>query len=81
MSPKQAMEAVKQITRAGRIIFPDYKTVELALIFISQYGLKGDQIFDAYLVATALVNDVKEVASDNVKDLQIFPIKLFNPFS
>lgn len=81
MNPKEAVEAVFRIFKACRLICPDYKTVPLTLEFVKRYNLAADQVFDGYLVATTISNDVKVIATDNVKDFQKFPIKILNPFT
>ena len=81
MNPKEAVEAVFRISKTCRLIYPDYKTAPLALAFVERHNLSADRIFDGYLVATAISNDVKVIVTDNVKDFQKFPIKVFNPFS
>jgi len=81
MEPKDAIEAVNRIVVAGSVIFPDYKTSHIALEFVKKHKLTGDQVFDAYLVATALSNDETIIATDNVKDFVKFSqIKVLNPF-
>lgn len=76
-----ALIAVNTIVEVCNIISPDYKSHRIALELISKFKLTSDQIFDAYLVATVLSNDIDIIASDNVKDLGKFElIKVINPF-
>ena len=80
LSTADALEAVKRISVACRIIAPDYKTHNIALELIHKYNLKADQVFDAYLTATAISNNVMTIATDNVKDFKKFNLNLLNPF-
>ena len=81
MSPAEAIGAVNQIMKASTIIAPDYKTHLITLEFIMQFHLRADRIFDAYLAATALSNDITTIATDNEKDFQKYPLTVINPFS
>lgn len=82
MRPKDAVEAMGRIIRSGRVISPDYKTHQIAVELVKKHELSGDEIFDAYLFATALVNGVGVLATDNVKDFRKFEgLELINPFS
>lgn len=81
MKTQDAVRAVDGITEACRLIHPDYETHYLALELVKRNQLFADQVFDAYLVATALTNDVKTIATDNVKHFQKFPIRVIDPFS
>ncbi len=81
MRPKEAIAAVGRITKVCKIISPDYKTHHIALELVGKYNLGGDKIFDAYLAATALANDIAIIATDNSKDFQqLREITVFNPF-
>jgi len=81
MPIKDALTALNNIADNCNIIFPDYKTHRIALEIISKYKLSSDQVFDAYLTATALSNDIEIIATDNEKDFKQFEeIKVLNPF-
>ena|SRR5258708_27540185 len=80
MKVSDAQEAVLGISEVCPLITPNYKTLYLALALIKEYKLIGNQIFDAYLAATALSNDITTIATDNIKDFQKFGITLVNPF-
>jgi len=81
MKINKAIEAINNIVEACTVICPDYKTHRVALELIEKYKLISDQIFDAYLAATALSNGIKVIATDNVKDFQKFTeITVINPF-
>lgn len=81
MKLSAAISEVQKIAAAGQIIYPDYRTYPLAVELIKTYKVKSDEIFDAYLVATAFVNDINEIATDNERDFaKIKEIKVINPF-
>lgn len=76
-----AIQAITAITKHSTVIFPTLETHEVALALINKYSISGSEIFDAYLVATALTNNVQKVATDNVKHLQKYQeIVVINPF-
>ena len=82
MKPIDAVKSIFQITNALRIVSPNYESYYLSLEFIRKYDLKSDQVFDAYLVGTALSNDINTIATDNEKDFKVIKeINIFNPFS
>lgn len=82
MEVTDAIEAIDNILQACKIISPDYRTHQIALELIKKYKIVSNQIFDAYLVATAISNDIETIATDNIKDLQIFSeVKITNPFN
>lgn len=81
MKPKEAQEAVWTIIETCKIIYPNNKTHYLALELIKENNLLGNQIFDAYLAATALSNNITKITTDNDKDFRKFNITVLNPFS
>lgn len=82
MKTNEAVGAVENILKVCDIISPDYKTHRIALELIKKYKIVSNQIFDAYLAATAISNGIDTVATDNIKDLKRFSeIKVINPFS
>src|SRR5438477_12721456 len=82
MKPQQAIQAVMNIAQTIDIITPDNQTLQIALTWIKKYNLNADQIFDAYLAATAVTNNIKIIATDNTKDFKSFlEIQLYNPFA
>lgn len=81
MKPNEALKVVENILKACHIICPDEKTHYVTLLLIKKCKLVSDQIFDAYLVATALSNGIETIATDNTQDFKKFKeIKLLNPF-
>lgn len=82
MKIKDAVDVIFDLTRAFNLISPNIQTIYVAQGLIEKYSLKGDKIFDAYLAATALSNDIGIIATDNIKDFKIFEeIKVINPFN
>lgn len=81
MELKTALAAIQAITRSCRIISPTQTTYYLWLELINKHKLKGNRIFDAYLTATALSNNIDVIATDNIKDFKKFTeLKIINPF-
>ncbi len=82
MKSKDAIEAILAIAENCQIIFPKSGTEFITLELIKKLNLVGNRIFDAYLAATALINGIDTIATDNVKDFsKITQIKVTNPFS
>lgn len=81
MKIDDAVDATLNILKACTVISPDYRTHHIALELIKKHSLSGDLVFDAYLVATALGNDIGVIATDNTKDFKRFiELKTINPF-
>jgi len=77
----KAIDAVAEITDKATILTPTLETQDLATALTHKYQITGTEIFDAYLVATALSNNVKKIATDNVAHLGKYTeIKVVNPF-
>jgi predicted nucleic acid-binding protein len=82
MKIQDAVMSIETIIEHSRIITPDYLTHRIALELITKHNITSNQIFDAYLVATAISNGIDIIATDNVSDLQQFKeISLINPFA
>ena len=82
MKHNEAIEAIERILDVSTIISPDYRTHRITLELVQKYTMVSNQVFDAYLVATALSNGINTIATDNVKDLKKFSeISVINPFS
>lgn len=81
MKIHDALKAIDNIIKACRIVCPDEKTHSITLLLIKKNKLVSDQIFDAYLVATALSNGITTIATDNIRDFKkLKAIKIINPF-
>jgi len=82
MPSGSAIKALLSITNTLSVISPDERTQPLAFELINKYNVNGNQIFDAYLIATALSNDIKTIATDNTKHFKIYEeINIANPFN
>ncbi|MBI2327424.1 PIN domain-containing protein [Candidatus Curtissbacteria bacterium] len=82
MKINDATRAIESILKGTKVISPSYRTHRIALELIKKYQLISDQIFDAYLVATALDNGIYTIATDNIKDfVQLAEVKIISPFS
>jgi predicted nucleic acid-binding protein len=80
--PKKALSALQAISDAATVISPNNKTLAIVVELIDKYEISGSEIFDAYLVATALSHQYYQVATDNIKHLQKYQeIEILNPFS
>lgn len=81
MKLNMALRAILPILKSCRIISPDQSTYHLTLKFIEDYKLTGNRIFDAYLAATAIANEINLIATDNALDFQKFSqLSVINPF-
>lgn len=62
-------------------IYPLRTTLIRTIYFCNLFSIKKAEIFDAFLAATMLDNDVRTIYTDNEKHFTIFPeIKVVNPF-
>ena len=77
LAPKEASSLVKDYLNSPfKIIFPDQETIKLA--FSLDKDSKGGEIFDTFLVAIMLSNNVKSIVTLNTKDFISFSsIKVF----
>jgi len=81
MKIQDALRAIRNILKACRVIFPDEKTHYATFMLIKNNKLVSDQIFDAYLAATALSNGIDTISTDNTRDFKKFKeVTLLNPF-
>lgn len=72
MKVTDAIDALERILKLSSIVSPNWKTQSIALELIKKYQISSEMVFDAYLVATALSNDIDTIATDNIKDFQKF---------
>lgn len=80
-SQKNVLQALESITKEIEIIHPRLETYYIILDLLKRYAIRGDQVFDIYLTATALSNGIEVIATDNEKDFKKFTeIKIINPF-
>lgn len=81
MKIQDALKAINSIIKACRVVYPEGKTYHITLLLIDKNKPVSDQIFDAYLAATALSNGITTIATDNIRDFKKFKgISLINPF-
>lgn len=81
MTSKEAMEHIHSFRSFCSVIYPLSETLEVYFRLMEKYALTGNAIFDTYLVATMLSNDIHFIATDNVKDFGRFEeIAVCNPF-
>ena len=81
MNPKNAMSSILAVAGSCKILSPNNKTYYLVLELIRLYKPKVNHVFDVYLVATALSNEISLIATDNVRDFKKFRgVKIINPF-
>lgn len=82
ISQSLALTALESIASQFQIISPLPITISISLELVRKYQVESNQIFDAYLVATALSHDINTLVTDNVKHLGKFKeIKVINPFN
>lgn len=77
-----AVKAVEKITQTAKLISPTHETPAIAFELIKKYNIQGTEVFDAYLVATALSHNISQIATDNVKHLGKYQeIRVISPFT
>ena len=63
-------------------IVPKDTTIERLVTLLGRHPLKRRDIFDAFLVATMLDNDVRTIYTHNVKDFEVYPeLQVINPLA
>ena len=81
MKINEALKAIDNILKSCQVVSPNEKTYYITFLLIRENRVKSDQIFDAYLAATALSNGIDTIATDNIRDFKKFKeINLINPF-
>lgn len=71
LSPKEARELIKDYLHSPfEIIFPNKETGEIVLSFCQENNIKNGEIFDVYLAATCVSNNVKTILTANIKDFK-----------
>lgn len=81
-SSKQGVAAVSAIADAITVIHPTLETKPITLELIETYKITGAEVFDAYLVATALSNQITTIYTDNIKHLSKYiELTVINPFA
>ena len=78
-----AIKAIEGFIESGiDIVYPTKESTQLALKFAEKTGISGRKIFDFYLAATLIENDIKFLITANSSDFEKFggPIRVINPF-
>ena len=82
MSQEDALRIVDDVVRSFRVVSPMQETFILFWSLLKKYPLVSNRIFDVYLIATALSNGVRVIATDNDRDFRMFAeITVVNPFA
>lgn len=73
VSPKQALELVNQyLSSSFEIIYPNLNTNKIMVELLKKNGFKNGQVFDVFLIATMLSNNISHIATANVVDFKKF---------
>ncbi|MCD8484862.1 type II toxin-antitoxin system VapC family toxin [Candidatus Woesebacteria bacterium] len=81
-STSEATALLNDILHNATILSPLPETIYLAQKLIEKYAIRGNEVFDAYFVATALSHQHTTVATDNTKHLGKYSeIAVVNPFA
>ena len=83
MTPKQAGQQITTYWRSGfRKILPKEHTIQRLAALLEHRRITQQRVYDTFLVATMLDNDVRAIYTQNVKDFEIYhEIQVVNPFS
>lgn len=67
---------------AFRRILPHERTIERLQELLARHPVTRQQVFDTFLVATMLDNDVRTIYTQNVKDFEIYhELQVINPLA
>lgn len=81
ISLKETVEIINQFSQEENLILPKINTYQKALELCKNKDRSGVIIFDAYLIATALDNNIHTIVTANTSDFLLFPeITIHNPF-
>lgn len=69
---KTALKAVRRITDECTHITPNLETRDTFYRLVKKYKISSKNIFDTYLVATALTNSISHIVTSNVRDFKVF---------
>jgi len=83
MTPKQAGQQIAVYWRSGfQKILPKEQTIRRVADLLQRHRITQQRVYDTFLVATMLDNDVRAIYTQNVKDFEIYhEIEAVNPFS
>ena len=82
LSPKEATREITVYWTKSHFqrVVPHETTLERLLGLLERHPVTEQRIFDAFLVATMLDNEVRTIYTQNVKDFQDYPeIQVINP--
>ena len=83
LTPAQAKRELHAYWYESRFkkIVPKEGTILRLIRLLEQHGVKRRDIFDAFLAATMLDNDVRVIYTQNTKDFEIYQeLQVINPF-
>ena len=69
MGVTQALDLIDGVVGESRIVCQNERTWLYVTMLLGKYEIRGSEIFDTVLVATALSNGVGQIVTDNVKHL------------
>lgn len=73
------VEIEKYLSSQFQLISPKEETVLILMSLLKKYPVKGQRVFDVYLTATMLSNNIFSIVTANTKDFKGFPgIKIFD---
>ncbi len=55
-----------------KVVIPNQETIKILSMLMTKNKIKNGQVFDAYLVATMLSNQIKQIVTANVKDFKLY---------
>ena len=82
LTPKKAKDLIEFYNGNEniRIIAPNTGTLDIFMKIISQHNIKSQSVFDLFLVATMLDNNIQGIYTANSKDFERFKdITVINP--
>ncbi len=72
VNTRTALQAVRRISDECTHITPNIETRDTFYELVRKYKITSNDIYDTYLVATALTNAVTHIATNNVSDFKIY---------
>ena len=82
LTAKQAGQEIAAYWRSEfRKILPKEHTIQRLADLLARHRIARQRVYDTFLVATMLDNDVRSIYTQNVKDFEIYPeLQVINPF-
>lgn len=83
LTPRRAKELAETILRTPKIqkLAQTQETTTEALTLADKHNIKGAEFFDTLLTATATINGINVIYTENDKDFKNYDIKAENPFT